>query len=121
MIVGIGTDIIEIERVKSAVDTNYFKERVYTPKEQAYCESRGRQSAASYAARFAGKEAFFKALGTGIFCSLTNVEILNNDKGCPYLNLTGEAAKLADRMNIKNIKISLSHSRDYATAVCVIE
>ena len=116
MIVGIGTDIIEIERVKQA-----FVERVYTVKEQNYCESRGRQAAASYAARFAGKEAFFKAIGTGIICSLTEVEILNDNLGCPHIFLTGKADELVTKAEAKKIHISLSHSKDYAAATCVIE
>ena len=121
MVVGIGTDIIEIERVKNAINNKHFVERVYTVKEQNYCESRGRQAAASYAARFAGKEAFFKALGTGIVCSLTDVEILNDDLGCPHVLLTGKAIELFDRLKAKKIHISISHSKDYAVATCIIE
>ena len=67
MIIGLGTDIIEIERVRKAVAKKNFRENVFTEREREYCESRGKNSAASYAARFAAKEAFFKALGTGIF------------------------------------------------------
>ena len=121
MIIGIGNDIIEIDRVRRALKNEHFIKRVYTLKEQRYCESRGRQAAASYAVRFAGKEAFFKALGTGIICSLTCVEIINDDLGRPYINLTGRAAKLAAQMNIDNIHISLSHSKNYATASCILE
>ena len=121
MIIGIGTDIIEIERVRRAINNRHFVERVYTIKEKNYCESRGRQAAASYAARFAGKEAFFKALGTGIICSLTDIEILNDDLGCPYVSLKGTTAKLFGDMKAKKIHISLSHSKDYAVATCIIE
>ncbi|MBR2178837.1 MAG: holo-ACP synthase [Selenomonadaceae bacterium] len=121
MIIGVGTDIIEIERVNRAINNRHFVERVYTVKEQNYCESRGRQAAASYAARFAGKEAFFKALGTGIICSMTNVEILNDDLGCPQIFLTGRAAEFFRRVAATTIHISLSHSKDYAAATCVIE
>ena len=121
MIIGIGTDIIEIERVKRAINNRHFVERVYTVKEQNYCESRGRQAAASYAARFAGKEAFFKALGTGIVCNLTDVEILNDELGCPYVFLTGKAAEFFSKLKAEKIHISLSHSKEYAAATCVIE
>ena len=66
LIVGIGTDIVEIARVKRAAAREAFLMRVYTEAERAYCESRGVQRMASYAARFAGKEAVMKALGTGL-------------------------------------------------------
>ena len=118
MIIGLGTDIIEIERVKKAVGKKHFRDNVFTETEQDYCESRGKNSAASYAARFAAKEAFFKALGTGIVTRLTDVEIINNECGAPKINLRGKAAILADG---KKVSLSLSHSRNFATAVCIIE
>ena len=121
MIAGIGTDIIEIERMARAIKNEHFIERVFTEQEIKYCDSRGRQRAASYAARFAGKEAFFKALGTGIVCSLTYVEILNDDLGKPCVTLHDEAEKLINQRSIEKIHISLSHSRDYANAICVME
>ncbi len=118
MISGLGTDIIEIERIKKAVGKKHFRDNVYTEIEQAYCESRGNHSAASYAARFAAKEAFFKALGTGIVTRLTDVEIINDGSGAPKINLRGKAATLAGG---KKIFISMSHSREFATAVCILE
>ena len=117
MIVGLGTDIIEIERVRRAVKREHFVKRVFTAREIEYCNSRGQQKAASYAARFAGKEAFFKAVGTGIVCALNRVEILNDERGKPYIELHDEAVELTRG----KIHISLSHSRDYATAVCAVE
>ena len=118
MIRGLGTDIIEIERVRKAVSKKNFRDKVFTEIEQAYCESRGKNSAASYAARFAAKEAFFKALGTGIVAPLTDVEIANDEHGAPKIFLRGQAKILAGD---KKIFISLSHSRDFATAICIIE
>ncbi|MBQ7704466.1 MAG: holo-ACP synthase [Selenomonadaceae bacterium] len=118
MIFGIGTDIIEIERVRRAVSSEHFKEKVFTKLEQNYCESRGAQSAASYAARFAAKEAFFKALGTGIFTSLTEVEILNDAKGKPQIFLHGKAETFTGD---KKISVSLSHCKEYATAFVILE
>ena len=120
MILGIGTDIIEIERVRRAVSREHFRCRVFTETEQNYCESRGAQSAASYAARFAAKEAFFKALGTGIATNLTEVEIQNDAAGQPKIFLHGDAEILAAEKNIAQIFVSLSHSREYATAVAVL-
>ena len=118
MIRGLGTDIIEIARVDKALRRENFKAFVFTETEQAYCESRGKNSAASYAARFAAKEAFFKALGTGILMPLTDVEIVNDERGAPKINLHGKVEALTDG---KKIFISLSHSRDFATATCIIE
>ncbi|MBR4903571.1 MAG: holo-ACP synthase [Selenomonadaceae bacterium] len=121
MIIGLGTDIIEIERVKKAVGKKIFRDNVFTEIEQDYCESRGKNSAASYAARFAAKEAFFKALGTGIFTSLKDVETVKDYLGAPKINLRGKAKSLADDKCVKKISVSLSHSREFATAICVLE
>ena len=118
---GIGTDIIEIERVRQAVERNFFKQKVFTLAEQNYCESRGKQKYSSYAARFAAKEAFFKALGTGIFTKLTEVEVKNNSQGQPEIFLSGKAESFAKEKGIEKIFLSLSHSKDFATAVCLLE
>ncbi|MBR0102339.1 MAG: holo-ACP synthase [Selenomonadaceae bacterium] len=118
MISGLGTDIIEIERIGRAVSKKNFRDSVFTQMEQTYCNARGKNSAASYAARFAAKEAFFKALGTGIILPLTDVEIINDERGAPKIHLRGKVAALAES---KNISLSLSHSKDFATAVCIIE
>ena len=120
MIIGIGTDIVEIERVRRAVDNEHFLRRVFTEVEINYCQSRGKNSAASYAARFAAKEAFFKALGTGIVTALTDVEIRNDSRGKPEIFLEGDAKILADEKNVKEIFLSISHSREYATAVVIL-
>ncbi len=120
MIIGIGTDIIEIERVRKAVMRENFKNKVYTKIEKNYCESRGSQSAASYAARFAAKEAFFKAMGTGITTELTEVEIINNNLGQPEIFLHGKILEDAEKLGVKNIFVSLSHSKDFATATAII-
>ncbi|MBR0261729.1 MAG: holo-ACP synthase [Selenomonadaceae bacterium] len=121
MIIGLGTDIIEIERIKKAVGKKNFRDNVFTEAEQNYCESRGKNFAASYAARFAAKEAFFKALGTGIVTRLTNVEIVNDEHGAPKINLRGKAKTLAEAKGVEKIFISLSHAREFATATCIIE
>ena len=121
MIIGIGTDIIEINRVRQAVEREIFKQKVFTPAEQSYCESRGKQKYSSYAARFAAKEAFFKALGTGIFTKLTEVEVKNNSQGQPEIFLSGAAEKVFQDKGAEKIFLSLSHSKDFATAVCVLD
>ena len=121
MIRGLGTDIIEIARVDKACRRENFKAFVFTETEQAYCESRGKNSAASYAARFAAKEAFFKALGTGIFTHLTDVEVVRDENGRPEIFLHGRAKSVAQAHGVTKISVSLSHSHDFATAVCVLE
>ena len=121
MILGLGTDIIEIERVGSAIRRKSFRDFVYTENEQVYCESRGKNSAASYAARFAAKEAFFKALGTGIFSRPADVEIVNDERGRPEIFLHGKVAAQAKLLGVEKISVSLSHSHNFATAVCIVE
>ncbi len=122
MVFGIGTDIVEISRIKKAIASPGFLQRVFTSEEIAYCSSRGAQSAASYAARFAGKEAFLKAMGTGLrHGCLQDIEILPNELGAPVLKLSGVFKTLAEDRGISEIFISLSHSKEYATAQCLLE
>ena len=122
MVLGIGTDIVEIGRVKRALENRRFKERVYTRKEIEYCESHGQQMAASYAARFSGKEAVLKAFGTGLRCgTLQDIEILPDELGCPRVRLEGYYAELAEKKGVRQVHLSLSHAREYATAQCVME
>lgn len=121
MILGIGIDIIEIERIKAALEQSRFACRVFTAAEQSYCEGRGVQRFASYAARFAGKEAVLKALGTGLSQGRwTDVEILPDDAGRPTARLSGYFGELAAAMGVSCVHISLSHSRDYAAAQAVL-
>ena len=113
---GIGTDIVEIERIERAIQNPKFKERVYTPKELESLREKG-DKPQSYAGKFCAKEAVAKALGTGIRkFNLTDIEVLNDSLGKPYVifgeNLKQYAKTLVD--------ISISHSREYATAVAII-
>ena len=121
MIFGIGTDIIEVARVEIAVKKDAFVKKLYSEREIAYCEAN--RKAESYAARFAGKEAFFKALGTGWRDGLvlTEVEILNDELCKPYLQLSGKTAAIVAEKGVKNMHISLSHTKDWAIAYVVLE
>ena len=120
LILGLGTDIIEISRMKKAIEKRQFVQRVFTQNEIAYCDSRGAQRAASYAARFAGKEAVLKAFGTGLrHGSLQDIEILPDALGCPRLQLSGYFARLAEERAIQQFFVSLSHAREYAVAHCI--
>lgn len=122
MVVGIGTDIVEIARIEKAVRRAAFKERVFTRGEQAYAEGRGAQAQASYAARFAAKEAVMKALGTGLRGgALTEIEVTCDALGAPHAALRGAFAARAQALGVARIHVSLSHSRAYATAVCILE
>lgn len=122
MIVGVGCDIIEIERIARAIKSESFIRRVFTAEEAAYCQRRGQQAAASFAARFAAKEAVLKALGTGLReGSLQEIAVDNDGLGKPLVQLSGHFAMLAKQLRVKNIQISLSHSREFAVAYVIME
>ncbi|MDY2636804.1 MAG: holo-ACP synthase [Phascolarctobacterium sp.] len=122
MLIGVGCDVIEIARVAKAMERRAFVERVYAPEEIAYCEGRGKQAASSFAARFAAKEAVLKALGTGLRGGeLTEIVITNDDLGKPSVQLKGYHAELAAKLGVKNIALSMSHSRVAALAYVVME
>jgi len=122
MIVGVGCDIIEIERIARAIKSESFIRRVFTAEEAAYCQRRGQQAVASFAARFAAKEAVLKALGTGLReGSLQEIAVDNDGLGKPLVQLSGHFAILAKQLGVKNIQISLSHSRELATAYVIME
>ena len=118
MVVGIGIDLVEIHRMKKAIERPLFVQRVFTPSEQAYCDSRGRQNAASYAARFAAKEAVMKALGTGLSGGGTwqDIEVLPDEQGKPVMTLSGYFGQLSRKMDVTRIHVSLSHAQEYAAA-----
>ena len=113
-----GTDLIEIDRIRAALGRPGFRDRCFTPAEQAYCDSR-RNPAESYAARFCGKEAVGKALGCGVRFTWKDIEIVGPQK--PGVTLTGKTAAFAERVGMTDIDVSLTHSRTMAGAVCVVE
>ncbi len=114
MIVGIGIDIIEVARVaRLAQKSPRFLERTFTSREIEYC-SKKRNKHQNYAARFAAKEAFFKALGTRI--GWKDVELVNRPSGQPDLVVKGLAQRPFDRVHV-----SVSHLADYAVAIVILE
>ena len=121
MIVGIGNDIIEIERIEKAISKEGFKNKVYTQKELENIEKRG-DRVETYAGIFSAKEAISKAIGTGVReFSLTDLEILNDDLGKPYVAVSEKLDKIIkDKKEDYQIEISISHSKKYATAMAVI-
>ena len=121
MIVGIGNDIIEIERIEKAISKEGFKNKIYTLRELKNIEKRGNRTE-TYAGIFSAKEAISKAIGTGVReFSLTDLEILNDDLGKPYVVVSEKLDKiLKTKKEDYQIEISISHSRKYATAMAII-
>jgi holo-[acyl-carrier protein] synthase len=124
VIVGLGLDIAEIDRI-GAVITRYgahFLERLYTPREVAYCESH-KNRFERYAARFAAKEAAMKALGTGWRQGVRwrDIEVTREPSGKPTLRLEGVAQEFAERLGVKSISLSITHSGNLALAQVVFE
>ena len=123
MIAGLGIDIIDVERVAAKISKDSgFREMVFTKKEIAYCESKA-DKFIHYAARFAAKEAFFKALGTGWTSgtSFNEIEITNNDAGKPDLILLAATFKKLRSLGDYKIFVSLTHLKTIASAVVIIE
>ena len=120
---GIGCDLADVERIEKAIARKGFKERVFTPDEIAYCTGSRGDRAQSYAARFAAKEAFLKAIGTGLRGSgqLTEISVTNDDLGKPELHVTGYYASFLENMGVKTIHLTLSHTATTAMAVVVLE
>jgi holo-[acyl-carrier protein] synthase len=122
VIIGIGIDIVEINRIKAAVEREAFILRVFTVSETAYCRSRGVQQAASFAARFAAKEAVSKAFGSGFAGGqIKDIEVVIDGRGKPSIALHGSFAVQAGELGVTAIHISLTHAREYAAAQAVLE
>ena len=124
MIVSIGIDIIEVYRIRETLArTPRFTARVYTAAERAYCEAKGAAAAQSYAARFAAKEAFLKALQTGWRGRITwhDIEIVSGETGAPSLKITGEALQILENTGANRIHLSLSHTTEHAVAQVILE
>lgn len=116
----VGLDVIEIERIRSALDRRPgFRDRCFTADERAYCDSRP-NPAQHYAARFAGKEAVGKALGFGVARAFAwkDIEITGRPK--PGVRLSGRVAAWAERIGAERIDLSMTHAREVAAAVCVV-
>jgi holo-[acyl-carrier protein] synthase len=123
MIFGIGTDMIEVERVAEKIGKNAgFRELVFSKEEITYCEAKTNKYE-HYAARFAAKEAFFKALGTGWKngTAFNEIEITNNEIGKPAISFLGKTAKAIAGMKLGKILVSLSHLKTLASATVIIE
>ena len=123
MIKGVGTDIVEVNRIADKIGKEQgFRELVFSAGEINFCESAA-HPAQHYAARFAAKEAFLKAMGTGWAngTAFNEIEIVHNEKGQPQLHLSGNTAAWALQNGMGSVSVSISHIREMATAVVVIE
>ena len=116
---GIGTDIIEVQRIRKAIERHgdRFLKQLFTEKERAYC-SRYKDATPHYAGRFAAKEAILKAFGTGLRPELSwqEIEILNNSHGKPEVQV---ASSLLQTLSVTQIFLSISHCDAYATATAI--
>lgn len=124
MIVGSGIDVVEIARIQHSIDRygKRFLDRVYLAAEQAYC-LRKRNSAESFAARFAAKESAAKALGTGISHGVNwlEIEVVREPSGRPSLRFHGRAAEIAQHLGVVQSTLSLTHTAEIAMASVVLE
>ncbi|MCF8372082.1 MAG: holo-ACP synthase [Bacteroidales bacterium] len=123
MIVGIGTDMIEVERIEKRLSRESgLKPSLFTQTEIDYCESK-KYPYQHFAARFSAKEAFFKALGTGWRYGMkyTEIEIQNDKLGKPYVTCFGKVSDELKKRNITGVHVSISHLKEMANAMIVLE
>lgn len=124
MIVGMGVDIIEVPRVRAAIERfgDRFLTRLFTPDEIRYCESKANKYE-RFAARFAAKEAALKAIGTGLSRGISwqDVEVVREPSGRPTLSFTGKAGEFAARLGARRSSVSLSHTEQVAFAQVILE
>jgi holo-[acyl-carrier protein] synthase len=122
MILGIGIDVVHVRRIRHWLTTAGLVDRFFHPGEIATVKERGDAAALSLAARFAAKEAFGKASGTGLTgISLRDIQVTNNHNGRPEIRLYGSALARLESMGGRTVHISLTHESDNAIAVAVIE
>jgi holo-[acyl-carrier protein] synthase len=124
VIVGTGVDLAEVPRIQASIERfgEKFKKRIYTPREIAYVERKANQFE-RYAARFAAKEAGMKAIGTGWRRGVTwqDFEVANLPTGKPTLLLHGVAARFAEKLGVKNVSLSLTHTKELGMAHVILE
>ncbi|MCL2265312.1 MAG: holo-ACP synthase [Treponema sp.] len=122
MIAGIGVDIVQVNRMEAWLANKNLMEKYFHTDEIAYALSRGKSAAQSIAARFAAKEAFTKALGTGFAnIALKDIMVLNNENGRPEIKLSASAQKAFYKSGASKIHVSLSHEKENAIAMVILE
>ena len=124
MVVGLGVDITEVDRIQAAINRHgrAFLRRIFTPSEIAYCEKH-RNHAERFAGRFAAKEAAMKALGTGWRHGVrwVDIEVVREPSGKPTLKFAGATREIASRLGVKNIALTITHSGNTALALVIFE
>ena len=122
MILGIGIDLMEIEKIEKQIQSDVHLRKVFTPAEIRECKSVVR-SAERFAGRFAAKEAFMKAIGKGIRQEVwfTQIEVLNNQDGQPYIQVKGEAEVWLRALSVRNIHVSIAHTKQNAVGIVILE
>ena len=124
MIVGTGTDLAEVPRIREAIERfgRRFVERIYTPGEIAYVERKANRFE-RYAGRFAAKEAGMKAIGTGWRRGVRwrDFEVANLPSGKPTLRFHGEAARIAAALGVRSVSLSITHTSDLGMAMVILE
>ncbi len=123
MIKGTGADIIAIDRIKKAITKDSkFTEKIFSLDEKEYCNSKLKKEI-HFAGRFAAKEAFFKALGTGWRDGMkwTEINVVNDDLGKPEIQITGKTLEIFLEKGMKVISLSISHTKEFAVAFVIIE
>lgn len=119
----LGNDIIEIDRIRCAIEkSKSFRDHVYTSHEIDYCESRKKGCYESYAGIYAAKEAFIKALGTGMrHGSWQDIEIYHDELGAPLIRLQDIFKEIYETLGYTEIHVSISHCKEYAMSTVILE
>jgi len=124
MIYGIGTDLVEVKRMEKILKRwgERFAEKVYSQNEVTYCQTKA-YPAIHYAARFAAKESFLKSLGIGLGMgvALKDIEVINNPQGSPQLHMNERIKGILDKRGITAVHVSMTHTREHAQAMVVLE
>ena len=122
MIIGVGIDLIEIEKIAKDIHSDVYLHKVFTEAEIVDCKAVV-NSAERFAGKFAAKEAFMKAIGNGIHQGVwfTQIEVLNHESGQPYVQVSGEASVRLNELGATNIHVSITHIKNAAAALIILE
>jgi holo-[acyl-carrier protein] synthase len=122
MIIGIGMDLVDIKKIGKDLNSEVYLRTVFTEAEIAICKN-SVNSTERFAGRFAAKEAFMKAIGNGIRQGVwfTQIEVLNNENGQPYVQVSGEAKTGLRKLRATKIHISITHTKTVAAAMIILE
>ena len=123
MVLGTGIDIIEVARIQKVMERDIgFRDKIFTPGEIEYCETK-KHKFENYAARFSAKESFLKAIGTGwrFGIRFADIEVYHDELGKPFIRVHGKAKQLITDLSVSKIHVSLSHLKEMATAIVILE